>query len=233
MSLFETQIPAPSKTLQRAASGMSALDLKESDRKLAAPRIWQKLHGAAKSVVKNLKPEDFDVANGVEKLLDVLRESPLQKLPIPDSFSRLERWSGLRRAQGEDIPHLIIREELFTELQRGLQRARYERAKAERRSQGVGVTERDPSESPSRSPAGGMSGVQTGEEPSGTTTAMPSTSQTSPMDAAGLSPGEGFFENEMRGYRLLKAAKLTTAERQHVMTLFNLVRQALRSFFCR
>ena len=212
--------------------------LKESDRKLAAPRIWQKLHGAAKSVVKNLKPEDFDVTNGVEKLLDVLRESPLQKLPIPDSFSRLERWSGLRRAQGEDIPHLIIREEeLFTELQRGLQRARYERAKVERRSMGVGISERDPSESPSRSPAGGMSGVRAGEEQPGATTSMPSTSQTSPMDAAGLSPGEGFFENEMRGYRLLKAAKLTAAERQHVMTLtknsthFNLIRQALRSLF--
>ena len=98
--------------------------LKESDRRLAAPRIWQKLTGAAKSVVRNLKPQDFDTANGVDKLLEILRESPLQKLPIPDSFSHLEKWSGLRRAQGEDIPHLIIREEeLFTELQQGLQRA--------------------------------------------------------------------------------------------------------------
>ena len=62
--------------------------LKESDRKLAAPRIWQKLHGAAKSVVKNLKPEDFDVTNGVEKLpLGTLvwpQKSPRRRYTPPD-----------------------------------------------------------------------------------------------------------------------------------------------------
>ena len=39
------------------------------------------------------------------------------------------------------------------------------------------------------------------------------------MSAAGLSSGEGFFENEMGGYRLAKAAKLSAAERRHAMTL--------------
>ena len=34
---------------------------KESDRRLAAPRIWQKLQGAAKSIVRNLDPKDYDV----------------------------------------------------------------------------------------------------------------------------------------------------------------------------
>ena len=43
----------------------------------------------------------------------------------------------------------------------------------------------------------------------------------------------GFCENELRGNRLLKASKLTAAERQHVLTLtknsthFTLIRQAL------
>lgn len=47
----------------------------------------------------------------------------------------------------------------------------------------------------------------------------------------------GFFENELRGYRLLKSSKLSTSEKQHVLTLtknsthFVLVRQALRSLF--
>ena len=68
--------------------------LKDSERKLAAPRIWQKLEGAAKSVVKHLEPKDFATETGMNKLLGVLRESPLQKLPIPDSFSRLEKWTG-------------------------------------------------------------------------------------------------------------------------------------------
>ena len=56
--------------------------LKEADRRLAAPRIWQKLSGAAKSVVKHLEPQDFDTTNGVAKLLGILRDSPLQNLPI-------------------------------------------------------------------------------------------------------------------------------------------------------
>ena len=43
-------------------------------------------------------------------------------------------------------------EELFTELQQVLQRARHERLKAETRSMAVGANERDPSQSPSRSP---------------------------------------------------------------------------------
>ena len=59
----------------------------------------------------------------------------------------------------------------------------------------------------------------------------PTTTSASTGEAA------GFFEHELRGYRLLKAAKLSQAERQHVLTLtrnsthFNQIRQALRSLF--
>ena len=47
----------------------------------------------------------------------------------------------------------------------------------------------------------------------------------------------GFFEDELRGYRLLKASKLSMTERQHVLTLtknathFELIRRALRTLF--
>eukprot|EP00435_Cladocopium_sp_Y103_P059291 s737_g21.t1 len=206
--------------------------LKESERRLAAPRIWQRLQGSAKSVVRNLEPRDFDSSTGLDKLLAILRESPLQKLPIPDSFSRLEKWSGMRRTSGESIPQLLVREEeLFVELQRALKRVREERAKAETRSTGVGGAERDPSQSPSRSPPAGVRGMQVGEpaDETGMTGSVHTTD--------GSMGGNGFFEDEMRGYRLLKASKLSQAERQHVMTLaknsthFHLVRQALRSLF--
>ena len=135
--------------------------LKDADRKLAAPRIWLRFDGAAKNVVCPLDPREFDSATGLERLLDVLRQSPLQKLPVPDSFSRLERWTGLRGSGGEEISSLLVREEeLFVELKQALQRARVERAKAEKTSTGVGARERDPSESPSRSPQGaGFGGV--------------------------------------------------------------------------
>ena len=204
--------------------------LKEADRRLAAPRIWAKLSGAAKSVVRHLEPTEFDSAHGVTKLLAILRESPLQTLPIPDSFSRLERWSSLRRHPGESIPRLLVREEeLFVELQNALKRARTERLKIEKRSMAAGTDERDPSESPSRSPQG-LRGVPAGE-PAATTGTTTTSSPSATSDET------GFFENELRGFRLLKAAKLSQAERQHVMTLtknsthFTLIRQALRSLF--
>ena len=54
--------------------------LKDNERRQAPARIWSKLSGAAKAVVRHLKPEDF--SGGLDKLLDVLRTSPLQQLPV-------------------------------------------------------------------------------------------------------------------------------------------------------
>ena len=139
--------------------------LKENERKLAASRIWQRLSGAAKSVVRHLDPGGFDDSNGLTKLLNILRESPLQKLPVPDSFSRLERWSQLRRGPQETIPQLIVREEdLFVELQQALKRARAERALPPTRTTAAGTSkpERDPSASPSGSPLAGEQGEDDG-----------------------------------------------------------------------
>ena len=83
------------------------------------------IDGPAKSVVKHLAPDDFDSNNGLSKLLAVLRNSPLQTLPIPDSFSKLERWHHLRRKENETIPELIVREDdLFRDLQASLLRSR-------------------------------------------------------------------------------------------------------------
>lgn len=201
--------------------------LKDSERKLAASRVWQKLNGAAKSVVKHLDPKEFNMENGLEKLLTILRESPLQKLPVPASFNRLEKWSGLRRGQGESIPQLLVREEeLFTDLQQALKRVRMERKKVEMRTTASGARERDPSESPTRSPTMGA-GLDDMDDALGD--GQPQQGDSS-MES-------GFFENELRGYRLLKSSKLSTSEKQHVLTLtknsthFVLVRQALRSLF--
>ena len=145
--------------------------------------------------------------NGLEKLLTILQEPPLQKLPMPDSFNRLEKWCGLCRGQGESIPQLLMREEeLVTELQQSLKRARQERKKAEMKSTASGVRERHLSESLSRSPAmgAGLDDMDDGEDQ---------------PPHAGTSMESGFFENELRGYRLLKTSKLSTSEKQHVLTL--------------
>ena len=47
--------------------------------------------------MKHLQPQDFFHDGGLDQLLDILRGSPLQTLPIPDTFSILERWFNLRR----------------------------------------------------------------------------------------------------------------------------------------
>ena len=53
--------------------------LKDSERKQAAFRVWAKLQGPAKAVVRHLNPNDYESEEGLSKLLEVLRTSPLQQ----------------------------------------------------------------------------------------------------------------------------------------------------------
>ena len=202
--------------------------LKTTERNLAASRIWRRLSGAAKSVVRHLNPADYDTTTGLQKLLDVLRASPLQQLPVPDSFSRLEKWSSLRRTPNETIPQLLVREEdRFVELQQALNRARSERTKTASTLVGTSTAEEhEPPTSPSRSPGFGTG--YTGDK--GT---VPDFKET----ATDVTMEKDFFSDELRGYRLLKAARLSNQERQHILTLtgnntrFVEVRRALRTLF--
>ena len=209
--------------------------LKDSERKLAASRVWQRLQSAAKSVVKHLNPDDFDSSAGLSKLLDVLRASPLQQLPGPDSFSRPERWTGLKRGANETVPALLVREEeLFTELEQSLHRARQDRRHHAEMGTSTSGPMRSPSASPSRSPS--MLGRQVQfEDEEDETPGEASGADQSPTLVVG--PSTGFFEDELRGYRLLKASRLSRTERQHVLTLtknstrFIYIRRALRTLF--
>ena len=212
--------------------------LKDSEKPQAASRVWQRMTGAAKAVVQHLNPDEFSGTDSLSKLLDVLRSSPLQQLPVPDSFARLEAWHGLKRKESESIPELIVREQLlFTELQQSLQRAREDRQRT-----GLGFLHRVPS---------------TSQQPTHQQQDPPSTPSRSPLhrdrrttEDAGAEqeparpavppapPAIGdYFEDEMRGYRLLKASRLNREEKQHVLTQtgntthFNAIRVALRTLF--
>ena len=215
---------------------------KEADRGLVVARLWSRLTGAARSVVKHLDPESFEGQDGLSKFLEVLRSSPLQQLPISDSFTKLERWNSLRRRDRETITELIVREEeLYTELQQSLMRARRDRAEAmplgsqsqmfERTAETPQAAPSDPPSTPSRSP---MATGRRVDEPSTTTatSGQPTLKPPPPPDRP-----QDFFENEMRGYRLLKACRLSTHERQNVLvqtgnsTHFQSVRRALRSLY--
>jgi len=90
---------------------------KTNERDLVVARLWSQLSGAAKSVVRYLEPDQYEGSDGLDRFLEVLRSSPLQQLPICDTFLRLEKWHSLKRSEKETIPELIVREEqLFQEL---------------------------------------------------------------------------------------------------------------------
>ena len=190
------------------------LSLKDSEKKQAASRVWSRLTGPAKSVVRNLDPEAYSHDGGLRKLLQVLRESPLQQLPVPDSFSRLEKWSSLRRKDNESIAELLVREEdLFTQLQLSLQRARRDRSgqgsAVALTNPGVTFDPQTPSQTGGDSPIRGAPRMQTAvDPPQGNVPAGGSSSVVT----------GNFFEDEMRGYRLLKSAHLSRQERQNVLT---------------
>ena len=79
------------------------LTLKDSEKAGAAARIWSRLSGPAKSVVRHLDPDQFHHAQGLQKLLETLRRSSLQTLPIPDTFQKLERWNNMKRRDQENL----------------------------------------------------------------------------------------------------------------------------------
>ncbi|CAK8985382.1 Uncharacterized protein SCF082_LOCUS116 [Durusdinium trenchii] len=127
--------------------------LKPSERTQAAPKIWARLTGPAKAVVKHLDPDEFASDEGLQRLLTVLRTSPLQQLPVPDSFKRLDVWHHLKRGQQESIPELLVREEdLFVQLQQALKRARQDRNLLSHADLVRDPVARPPPSTPSQSP---------------------------------------------------------------------------------
>eukprot|EP00435_Cladocopium_sp_Y103_P068837 s59_g32.t1 len=219
--------------------------LKDSERKLAASRVWVKLGGPAKAVVRNLSPEEYEHADGLTRLVQVLRNNPLQQLPVPNLFKRLDVWHHLRRQPGESIPQLLVREEdMFVQLQSALTRAREDRASA---SASNPLHSRMTPSTPSQSPItaqvpptmSGAASPATGIP----VTAQPrearrdaSTPQVPVDDGSGFTVKD-FFEDKLRGYRLLKASGLAAQERQNVLTQtgnstsFMQIRRTLRTLY--
>ena len=212
--------------------------LKEGERRGAAARVWSRLAGPARSVVRHLSPEDFDNSAGLDKLLQVLRASPLQTLPLPDSFSKLERWHSLRRKDMETIPELIVREDdLFRELQLSLLRSR---ARKQEVLEGVlPPTPVSPKAAAAASPSSAKDKKEATDEGDDAEAAPQEEAATStpPLLVKPAAPTVGFFEDELRGYRLLKAAGLNSNQRMQILTLtsnsvaFEKIRQALRALF--
>ena len=122
-------------------------------------------------------------------------------------------------------------EERFIELQQALQRARAERIKTVATSTSTGAgREITPPISPTRSPGAGLPVPPPGEDP-------PEDRGAALVGTSTPTIEKDFFSDELRGYRLLKAARLGVQERQHILTLtanstrFEEVRRALRTLY--
>ena len=186
--------------------------------------------------MRHLNPDLYETPDGLSKLVAVLRESPLQAMPVPDLFKRLDQWHHLRRQGNESIPAFLVREEdMFVQLQDALQRARSDSQPGLQRAdlpETAAAEQRGPPSTPSQSPIG--RGVQRMTIPASTGQASGGQASTGGLEASVVGD---FFSDELRGYRLIKGARLTATERQNVLTqtgnrtAFYMVRRALRTLF--
>ena len=102
--------------------------LKLGEQERAVARLWANLQGLAKEVVRMCKTRHFEDARGVERLLRILRESPLASMPVPDAHKKILAYDQIRRRAGEVIGDHIVREQrAFREMTEALRRVRNSR----------------------------------------------------------------------------------------------------------
>ena len=101
--------------------------LKPGEQERAVARLWANLQGPAKEVVRMCKPQDFEDARGVGRLLRILRESPLASMP--DAYKKMQAYDQIRRRPGEVIGDFFVREQCaFREMTEALRRVRNSRS---------------------------------------------------------------------------------------------------------
>ena len=71
--------------------------LKPGEQERAVARLWANLQGPAKEVIRMCKPQDFEDVRGVERLLRILRGSPLASMPVPDAYKKIQANDQIRR----------------------------------------------------------------------------------------------------------------------------------------
>ena len=130
---------------------------------------------------------------------------PIADFADPDSFSRLEHWHVLRRKDGECFLELVVREaDLFHELQLGLMRSRARTDMME----GPGLSTSTPTSPTAAAAAASPSSAKdhvTKEEAGDSSEPLSEPEHVAPLPRPS---SVGFFEDELRGYRVLKAAGL-------------------------
>ena len=157
-------------------------------------RLWANLQGPAKEEVRMCKPQDFEGARGVERLLRILRDSLLSSMPVPDAYKKIQAYDQIRRRPGEVIGDYIVREQrAFREMTEALRRVRNSR------NEKSGVRRHDHRATSVNSSVCSEAEYEMVEDED-TFTEAPWRQEQS---------GQTFFELEIRGYRLLQEARLS------------------------
>ena len=72
--------------------------------------------------------EEYETADGLEKHLKKLADSPLGRQPVPDAFQHIDRYVLLFWRKGEPTSDYIIREGAsFAELSRSMKQMRHDK----------------------------------------------------------------------------------------------------------
>ena len=176
--------------------------LKPGEQERAVARLWANLQGPAKEVVRMCKPQDFEDARGVERLLRILRDSPLASMPVPDAYKKMQAYDQIRHRPREVIGDYIVREQRafreMTEAPRRVRNSRNEKSGARRHDHQV---------------TSGNSSVHS-EAEYGMVEDEDTFTETPWRQGQ---TGRTFFDLEIREYRLLQNASLSGEERQMVL----------------
>ena len=148
------------------------------------------------------KPLDFEDARGVERLLRILRDTPLASIPVPEAYKKIQAYDQIRRRPGEVIGDYIVREQrAFREMTEPLRRVRNSR------NETTGARRRGHLPSTGKTSVFSDAEHEMVEDEDTFTEAPWRQEQT----------GQTFFELGIRGYRLVQDARLSREERQMVL----------------
>ena len=198
--------------------------LKWDERSLACARVWANLRGSAKLAVSSLSSKSYEGVDGLDKLLGFLSRTPLAKQPLPDAYQKIDAYRGVKRGRGESAATYVLREqEAFDKMMEALTVLR---AKDQKRQQQDDRRRRHKRE---------LRSWRRGEEGYDVQADWDDPYEAVVEDSLSSSNGEDdeFFSNEIRGYQLLRNARLSSQEKQTMLahtrnsTRFDVVRGAL------
>lgn len=91
------------------------LGTKRAMRRFLAPRLISKLTGSARLLAMSWPQQEFAGKNGVSTLLQRLSQSPLVRKNLPNTQAILNQYFNYKRHQGESIANYLVRETLYFE----------------------------------------------------------------------------------------------------------------------